>query len=66
MKKDVPSLYDWAGGGEAFNRLTEVFYAKVLQDPLLEPVFRNMSDDHPQHRTAFIGEVFGGPAATAK
>ena len=35
----TPTLYDWAGGHEALLRLTEVFYDKVLADPLLVPVF---------------------------
>ena len=61
MSEQVPTLYEWAGGAEALNRLTKIFYEKVLQDPLLEPVFRNMSGDHPSHVAAFIGEVFGGP-----
>jgi hemoglobin len=60
-QRDVPTLYDWAGGGAVLNRLTSVFYAKVFKDPLLEPVFRHMSPDHPKHVAAFIGEVFGGP-----
>ena len=46
---------------EALNRLTSLFYDKVLQDPPLEPVFRSMSADHLEHVAAFIGEVFGGP-----
>jgi hemoglobin len=57
----VPTLYDWAGGGAAFERLTEVFYAKVRQDELLEPVFRGMDADHPRHVAAWLAEVFGGP-----
>jgi len=61
MAKDIPTLYEWAGGAEALNRLTDTFYGKVLNDPVLEPVFRHMSKDHPQHVAAFIGEVFGGP-----
>lgn len=61
MSDDVPTLYQWAGGAEALNRLTETFYDRVLQDPVLEPVFRAMSGDHPKHVAAFIGEVFGGP-----
>ncbi|MEO5323704.1 group II truncated hemoglobin [Mesorhizobium sp. CC13] len=61
MSRDVPSLYEWAGGADALNRLTTVFYDKVLVDPVLEPVFRDMSGDHPAHVAAFIGEVFGGP-----
>ncbi|WAX93375.1 group II truncated hemoglobin [Aminobacter sp. NyZ550] len=61
MQKDVPTLFDWAGGASALNRLTSLFYDKVLTDPVLGPVFRHMSGDHPAHVAAFIGEVFGGP-----
>jgi hemoglobin len=61
MSEAVPTLYDWAGGGAAFERLTEVFYAKVRQDDLLEPVFRGMDADHPKHVAAWLAEVFGGP-----
>ncbi|MBS1563120.1 MAG: group II truncated hemoglobin [Bacteroidetes bacterium] len=57
----IPSLYEWAGGMPVFERLTEVFYKKVLQDSLLEPVFRNMSPQHQLHVAHFIAEVFGGP-----
>ncbi|MCA5892272.1 antibiotic biosynthesis monooxygenase [Isoptericola sp. NEAU-Y5] len=59
----MPSLYDWAGGGPALERLFEVFYAKVADDDVLGPVFAEMSPDHPKHVAAWIGEVFGGPAA---
>ncbi|MGO4831385.1 group II truncated hemoglobin [Rhizobiaceae sp. 2RAB30] len=61
MAADIPTLFEWAGGTEALGRLTRAFYDKVLADELLEPVFRNMSPDHPGHVAAFIGEVFGGP-----
>ena len=61
MSEALPTLYDWAGGGAAFERLTEVFYAKVRQDDLLEPVFRGMDADHPKHVAAWLAEVFGGP-----
>ena len=57
----VPTLYDWAGGTEAFERLTEAFYEKVLRDELLEPLFRNMEPEHPKRVAAWIAEVFGGP-----
>lgn len=60
-KKTIPTLYEWAGGMETFEKLTAVFYNKVLQDELLEPVFRHMSARHPQHVAHFIAEVFGGP-----
>jgi hemoglobin len=57
----VPSLYEWAGGREALEKLTRLFYAKVLEDAVLGPVFRNMSPAHAAHVAHFIGEVFGGP-----
>ncbi|SFO70062.1 hemoglobin [Chitinophaga sp. YR627] len=60
--KQVPTLYEWAGGMPVFERLTTLFYAKVLQDPLLEPVFKHMSPEHQRHVAHFIAEVFGGPA----
>lgn len=60
---EVPTLYDWAGGAEALNRLTRVFYAKVPNDPLIGPVFAHMPADHPAHVAAFVGEVLGGPKA---
>jgi hemoglobin len=56
-----PTLYEWAGGAEALERLTEIFYGKVRADPLLEPVFREMDREHPKHVATWLGEVFGGP-----
>src|SRR5205814_2039630 len=54
--------YEWAGGMPVFEKLTEKFYSKVLQDPLLEPVFKHMSPQHQLHVAHFIAEVFGGPS----
>lgn len=56
-----PTLYEWAGGNDALEKLTKVFYDKVFRDELLYPVFKNMSADHSRHVAHFIGEVFGGP-----
>ena len=58
-----PSLFEWAGGMPAFERLTAIFYARVRQDPLLAPMFAHASPEHPAHVAAFIAEVFGGPRA---
>jgi hemoglobin len=57
----VPTLYEWAGGADALDRLTERFYVKVKADPLLEPLFAAMPADHPHHVALWLGEVFGGP-----
>jgi truncated hemoglobin YjbI len=57
----TPTLYEWAGGQAALERLFRRFYEKVLDDDLLEPLFAPMDHDHPRHVAAWIGEVFGGP-----
>lgn len=59
--KQVPSLYEWAGGMPVFEKLMVAFYDKVLKDDLLEPIFRHMSPTHQVHVAHFFAEVFGGP-----
>nr|BFE83309.1 hypothetical protein GCM10020093_059100 [Planobispora longispora] len=49
------------GGAEAFERLTETFYAKVLKDDLIGPLFAHMDPGHPRYVAMWLGEVFGGP-----
>jgi len=61
--KPVPTLYEWAGGMPALERLTEHFYNRVRQDEMLAPVFAHMPDDHPAIVARFLAEVLGGPAA---
>lgn len=58
----VPTLYEWAGGKEAFERLTMVFYERVTAEPLLAPLFAHMAAEHPRLVASFIAEVLGGPA----
>lgn len=57
----TPTLYEWSGGNEKLEKLTKLFYEKVLKDDLLYPVFKDMSPEHSKHVAHFIGEVFGGP-----
>jgi hemoglobin len=57
-----PTLYAWAGGQEALERLTTRFYQNVAADPLLAPLFAHMDEHHPRFVAQFIAEVFGGPA----
>lgn len=59
---EPPSIYEWAGGADAFERLTTVFYDKVLRDDVVGPLFAHMSPDHPHHVALWLSEVFGGPA----
>jgi CDGSH-type Zn-finger protein/truncated hemoglobin YjbI len=59
-----PTLFEWAGGFPALLRMTRIFYGRhVPEDPLLAPLFANMSPDHPERVAAWLGEVFGGPPA---
>ncbi|MDQ6743379.1 MAG: group II truncated hemoglobin [Candidatus Dormibacteraeota bacterium] len=58
----VPTLYEWVGGIDAFERLTELFYRKVHADPLLAPVFAHVGPDHAHHVAMWLAEVFGGPS----
>ncbi len=60
----TPTMFEWAGGTPALTRMTRIFYEKyVPQDPMLAPLFADMSADHPQRVAAWLGEVFGGPPA---
>jgi hemoglobin len=61
---DTPSLYDWAGGADAFRRLIDAFYDRVERDEMLSPFFPGgVSEEHRAHVTLWWREVFGGPAA---
>ena len=61
---DEPTIFEWAGGLPALTRMTRLFYEKyVPQDPLLAPLFANMSADHPERVAKWLGEVFCGPHA---
>jgi truncated hemoglobin YjbI len=56
------TLFEWAGGFPALLRLTRIFYEKyVPQDPLVGPLFAQMSNDHPERVAQWLSEVFGGP-----
>jgi hemoglobin len=56
-----PTIYEWGGGQDAFEKLTEVFYAKVLKDDLLGDLFQNMESGHSKYVAQFLSEVLGGP-----
>ena len=57
----VTTLYDHAGGHDALRRFIAHFYASVLRDPLLLPLFGAGRPEHVEHLTAFDAESFGGP-----
>jgi hemoglobin len=57
------TLYEWAGGMPALERLTTAFYQRATKDDLLTGLFTGMPPDHPRHVAVWLAEVFGGPAA---
>jgi hemoglobin len=58
-----PTLFDWAGGRPAFERLINAFYDRVERDDLLSPLFPGgVTDEHREHVVTWWSEVFGGPA----
>lgn len=61
-ENEIPSLFVWAGGQPALERLTATFYAHVRADELLGPVFAHMDQHHPHYVAQFLAEVLGGPA----
>jgi hemoglobin len=57
------TLYEWAGGRGAFERLIDAFYDRVEADDLLSPLFGGrVGEEHRDHVVAWWCEVFGGPA----
>jgi hemoglobin len=64
---ETPSLYVWAGGGEAIQRMIDAFYDRVEHDDLLAQFFPGgVSAEHRQHVSEWWIEVFGGPADYTK
>jgi hemoglobin len=57
----MTTLYEFAGGDEVLHRLEELFYTKVLDDPVLHSLFPVRQPTHVDHLTWFTAESFGGP-----
>lgn len=60
---EIPTLFDWAGGREAVERLLNRFYDLVEADELIAPLFGGkVSAEHRDHVATWWCEVLGGPA----
>lgn len=60
-----PTLYEFAGGDEAFAKLAAAHHARCLADPELNHPFSH-PDQNPQHverLAAYWAQVMGGPPA---
>lgn len=59
---NTKSLYDRLGGEAAVNAAVDIFYKKVLADPLLKPFFANIDmDKQVKKQKQFLTYAFGGP-----
>ena len=57
------SIYEFAGGDEAFLALAAATHERCLQDPELNHPFSNIGNpQHIENLAAYWAEVFGGPA----
>ena len=62
----MPSLYERLGGAPAVTAAVDLFYDKVLADPLLAEFFEGMDMAHQKaHQQAMLTAAFGGPNAYA-
>ena len=56
------SLYERLGGAPAIDAAAELFYRKVLSDPVLEPYFADIDMDRQvAKQAAFLTLALGGP-----
>ena len=64
MSEATPTIYEWAGGREAFARWLNRFYDLVEQEaPEIAVMFGGrVSQEHREHVTDWWAEVMGGPA----
>lgn len=62
--ESADSLYDRLGGDSAIEAAVELFYGKVLADPLLAPFFRDLDmGAQVAKMIAFMAWAFDGPSA---
>jgi hemoglobin len=58
----APSLFEQLGGAVAISAVVEDFYARVLADETLRPVFAEIDLDHlRRHQARFMSYALGGP-----
>jgi hemoglobin len=63
MAENFPTIFEWAGGRDAFERWLGRFYDLVEDDELLGPVFGGtVSEQHRRDVVTWWSEVMGGPA----
>ena len=59
---DAQSVYEFVGGDSTFQKLVDIFYARVEQDPVLRPLFPDDLEPGKRWQFLFLAQFFGGPA----
>jgi hemoglobin len=55
------TFYEQVGGEPFFERLVDAFYAAVVQDELLRPMYPEDLEESKRHLTLFLMQYWGGP-----
>lgn len=66
MTDQRQSVYEMVGGDATFQKLVDVFYARVEADPLLRPMFPEDLEPGKRWQFLFLTQFFGGPARYAQ
>ncbi|GAB2676103.1 globin [Paenibacillus thermoaerophilus] len=61
MERETVTFYELLGGTSGIRRIVEAFYPKVLQEPLLAPLFPKDITPVMEKQTEFLTQFFGGP-----
>jgi hemoglobin len=56
------SIYELVGGDPTFQKLVDIFYARVEQDSFLRPMFPEELEAGKHWQFLFLTQFFGGPA----
>jgi hemoglobin len=59
---DTQSVYERVGGDPTFQKLVDIFYARVEQDAVLRPLFPDNLEPGKRWQFLFLTQFFGGPA----
>jgi len=65
MADNELSIYEFVGGDATFQRLVDIFYAKVEADDELRALFPDDLEPGKRWQFLFLTQFFGGPARYA-
>ncbi len=66
MQQETKTIYAQVGGDPAFQRLVDIFYSLIENDPLLRPLFPADLEPGKRWQFLFLTQLFGGPARYAQ